>query len=129
MSNVSENKRLGLNAEIASLKRELAEYQSVELTHCAWCGEVVRMQPADMERHGRECKQSPLALENSKLRAIASSGAALIRSLKAAVEALSDREYPIRISRREFMDLPLDTRRKIMERQVNDFPAWEESAT
>jgi hypothetical protein len=62
-----------------------------------------------------------LILENGKLRAVASSGAALNRSLQATVEALSNHEYPIRISRREFMDLPLDTRRTIMERQCLDF--------
>jgi len=40
-----------------------------------------------------------------------------------ALEAQYDPEHPIRISRREMMDLPIETRRRVMERCVDNFIA------
>ena len=44
-----------------------------------------------------------------------------IEQLRAKLNSLTAEPYVIRISRREFMDLPIKTRRKIMARQVDEY--------
>lgn len=60
-----------------------------------------------------------LRKENKALRNVASTSRDLIAAQQRAAQALYDPERPIRISRHEAMELPLETRSKVMARMTD----------
>lgn len=64
-----------------------------------------------------------LRQENGLLKNVAATGRDLIATLQAALEAQHDPKHPVRISLHEMMDLPLETRRRVMERMAEQFMA------